>query len=62
MSHASAVLWLRGRVKFVAPNGKAGSPPVGSVLVAYGKRNAEALARSGLPGILTYPAKQQAEA
>ena len=57
MARASAVLWLRGRVRFIAPNGKPGQPPVGSVLVAYGRRNAKALERSGLPGIITYPAR-----
>jgi hypothetical protein len=53
---ASAMLFLRGRTKFVTPSGDLRNPPVGSVLVAYGRRNANALRRSGLPGIYVVPA------
>ena len=49
---AVAVLWLRGRVDFKRPDGVATHPPVGSVLVAYGDRNAAALLASGLPGVV----------
>ncbi len=49
---ASGLLFLRGRVPFHLPDGKRRHPPVGSVLVAYGKRNLTALRRSGLPGLL----------
>lgn len=49
---AVAVLWLRGRVDFKRPDGVATHPPVGSVLVAYGERNAAALLASGLPGVV----------
>ena len=52
---ASALLFLRGRTKFETPDGPARNPPVGSVLVAYGKRNAAALRSSGLAGILVSP-------
>ena len=54
VEHASAVLWLRGRVDFARPDGKPTHPPVGSVLVAYGKRNATALQRSRIPGIVMH--------
>jgi len=52
VERATAVLWLRGRVDFARPDGKKAHPPVGSVLVAFGQRNAEALERAGLPGIV----------
>jgi hypothetical protein len=53
-AHADAVLFLRGRIKFLDANGKeartnAGKP---SVLVAYGQENVEALRRSRIPGVL----------
>jgi glucose/arabinose dehydrogenase len=49
---ASSLLFLRGRVKFHYPDGRmcptnAGAP---SVLVAYGKRNDEALRLCGIDG------------
>jgi hypothetical protein len=50
---ASALLWLSGRVQFERPGLPDNNPPVGSVLVAYGRDNAAALKRSGLPGIFT---------
>lgn len=49
---ASACLWLKGRIKFNMPDGPAKHPTVGSVLVAYGKANASALMKSGLPGVV----------
>ena len=49
---AVAVLWLRGRVQFDKPGGSTGHTTVGSVLVAYGERNATALLASGLPGVV----------
>jgi len=51
-AHADAILWLRGRVRFERPDGTSGGSPVGSVLVAYGERNAAALLASGLPGVV----------
>lgn len=51
VERAAAVLWLRGRVDFARPDGKATHPPVGSVLVAFGERNAVALERCPLPGV-----------
>lgn len=49
--HATALLFLKGRVKFYnvdgSQGGTAGAP---SVLIAYGANNAEALQRSGLDG------------
>lgn len=49
---ASALLFLRGRVRFYRPDGKiardnGGAP---SVLIAYGQRDAEILANCGLDG------------
>jgi phage N-6-adenine-methyltransferase len=49
---AAAVLWLRGRIQFDMPSGPSKHPTVGSVLVAYGERNASALLASGLPGVV----------
>ena len=50
---ADGLLWLRGRVQFQRPDSQSSHPPVGNVLVAYGKRNAAALIRSKLPGVIT---------
>jgi len=48
---ADAMLFMAGRIKFRLPgggtSGTAGAP---SVLIAYGKENAEALRRSGIAG------------
>lgn len=48
---ATAMLFLSGRVKFVQPDGtlKAGAT-CGSVLIAWGRENADALRNSGLDG------------
>ena len=46
------MLWLRGRIQFDMPSGPSKHPTVGSVLVAYGERNAAALLASGLPGVV----------
>nr|DAG17027.1 MAG TPA: DNA N-6-adenine-methyltransferase [Caudoviricetes sp.] len=49
--NASAMLFVRGRIKFYRPNGKQGdSPGCGSVLIAFGENNAEALEKSNIPG------------
>lgn len=58
---ADAALWMRGRISFEQPNGKRGHGPVGSVLVAYGRKNAGALLCSGLPGIVTFPCSRNTE-
>jgi hypothetical protein len=55
--HADALLFIEGRLHFHHPDGtrakaNSGAP---SVLVAYGKRNAIKLAKSGIPGALTIP-------
>lgn len=52
--HADAMLFLHGRVRFLTPDRQyadrtSGAP---SVLIAYGKHNADALKRSGLDGSL----------
>ena len=50
---STAVLWMSGRVHFGRPEGmRIETPVVGSVLVAYGERNADALLASGLPGVV----------
>ena len=54
VASACAVPWLRGRIDFQRPDRVATHPPVGSVLVAYGQRNAEALERSGLRGCVMH--------
>ena len=48
---ADAMMFLRQRVRFYRPDGTRGdSPGCGSVLVAFGKDNAEVLRKCGLPG------------
>lgn len=49
---ATAILFLRGRVTFLDPDGVAASANSGapSVLIAYGQHDADALASSGLDG------------
>jgi hypothetical protein len=49
---AHAILIPRGRIEFERPDKKRGHPPVGSALLAYGRRNANALKRSNIPGLL----------
>lgn len=49
--NASAILFVRGRIKFYRPDGTQGdSPGCGSVLIAFGESNAEALEKSNIPG------------
>ncbi len=50
-SKAGGVLWLRGRVKFIRPDGSRCGVPVGSVLLAYGESATEALRNCGLKGV-----------
>ena len=59
---ADAMLFMAGRIKFRLPgggtSGTAGAP---SVLIAYGKENAEALRRSGIAGyVVNLDNKEQA--
>jgi hypothetical protein len=51
---ADAMLFFRGRLYFHHVGGERAAANAGapSVLIAYGRNNAEALARSGLPGTL----------
>jgi hypothetical protein len=51
VSSAAGCLWLKARVNFETEGGKARRVTVGSVLVAYGEHNAEALRASALPGV-----------
>jgi len=55
---ARGVLWLKGRVNFLRPDGVATHPPVGSVLLAYGESATEALRNSGLKGVFMTVAGQ----
>ncbi len=49
--NATAILFVRGRIKFYRPDGTQGdSPGCGSVLVSFGDGNAEALEKSNIPG------------
>lgn len=46
---ADLLCFIKGRVRFVRPDGKrGGTPGAGSMLVAYGRRAAEIVRRSGL--------------
>ncbi len=49
--NASAILFLRNRIKFYRPNGtQGGNPGCGSILIAFGESNAIALEKSNIPG------------
>jgi len=50
---ATALLFLKGRIKFLRPDSEPTNPTVGSVLVAWGEDNYAALRSSALPGLLT---------
>lgn len=58
-AHATALFFPKGRIKFERPDGGDKNPPVGSCLMAFGKRNALALAKCGLPGLLYWSAAPQ---
>ena len=48
---AVAIKFLRKRIRFLKPDGtQAGSPNCGSVLIAFGKNNAEILQKNSLEG------------
>lgn len=48
---ASAIMFIKGRIRFFRPDGtEGGSPGCGSVLIAFGKENAEILGKSIIPG------------
>lgn len=48
---ATAVKFLKGRIKFLRPDGsEAGTPGCGSVLIAYGEEDANILECNGLEG------------
>jgi hypothetical protein len=50
---ADAILFKKGRIRFCNGLGEeAGSPGCGSVFVAYGQENVEALRNSGIEGKL----------
>lgn len=50
-SRADAILFIKGRLSFYHADGVKGGPAgCGSVLLAYGKANADALRQSGIPG------------
>lgn len=48
---ATAIMFIRGRVKFYRADGsQSGTPGCGSVLVAFGEENADILKNSGIAG------------
>lgn len=48
---ADGILFIKGRVRFYGPGGKeGGTPGCGSVLVAFGKQNADTLRNCGIHG------------
>ncbi|KAA6302803.1 MAG: hypothetical protein EZS26_000973 [Candidatus Ordinivivax streblomastigis] len=50
-NNAQGILFIKGRVKFYTQDGKqGGTPGCGSVLVAFGRENAEILKHSGIQG------------
>lgn len=52
LKNATAMKFLRKRIKFYRPDGtEGGSPGCGSVLFSFGKENAEILKENTLPGI-----------
>jgi phage N-6-adenine-methyltransferase len=52
---ATAVMFLKGRIKFFRPDGNpGGSPGCGSILIAFGDENAKALELSNIPGTFIY--------
>ena len=49
--NASAIMFVKGRIKFYRPDGTQGdSPGCGSVLIAFGEENAKILEYSNIPG------------
>lgn len=49
--NASAIMFVKGRIKFYRPDGTQGdSPGCGSVLIAFGEENAKILEHSNIPG------------
>lgn len=53
LPYCDAILFLRHRIRFYRPGGTKGdSPGNGSCLIAFGKKNVEALRNSGLEGFL----------
>lgn len=51
LPRATAILFMRHRVRFYREDGtQGGSPGIGSVLIAFGSKNAEILRRSGIAG------------
>lgn len=49
--NASAIMFVKGRIKFYRPDGTQGdSPWCGSVLIAFGEENAKILEYSNIPG------------
>jgi hypothetical protein len=50
---ADAIFFFRGRISFYTPDGRvAGTSAAPSCLIAYGERNVEAIAKSGIKGKL----------
>lgn len=55
LNAAHSLLFLCKRIYFIRPDGTEGNRPgAGSVLIAYGSKNTEALKNSGLEGKIVY--------
>ena len=53
LPNCDGILFMRHRVRFFAPDGtRGGSPGCGSVLLAFGQENVDAIKRSGIEGFL----------
>ena len=51
LEKATAIKFLKGRIKFYRKDGtRGGSPGCGSILIAFGENNAEILKNNDLPG------------
>jgi hypothetical protein len=61
--HATAILFLAGRVHFLRGNGSKGgaNAPAPSVMVAYGQADADKLAGSGIAGAYVHGWRRPAE-
>lgn len=55
----AGILFLKSRIKFLRPDGTQGSSPgCGSVLIAFGEKNAEILKKCGLEGSYLEPLRR----
>ena len=52
---ASGCFLIKGRVQFNRPNVNTGRCPLGCCLLPFGRKNARAIRKSGLPGLFVFP-------